>query len=223
MENDCAPIVFTLSGGLSSAMMTKLHYDRNANHLVLFCDTGREHPATYRFLLDFEAHENIKIHRVGTENSFAEMVQKNKAVPNQRMRFCTKQLKIDVTRKFMLSMGYKKYTCAIGFRADEHERVARRKPRWKFVKDWFPLYDSGITKNQVIEFWKKQPYSLQIPSILGNCTLCFQKGKGAILAILRDFPELAEPWIADEEMAGHTYFDGVSMRQLRNYAQTNLF
>jgi hypothetical protein len=222
-KNNDLPVVFALSGGQTSAMMTKLFYRHDQNHIALFCDTGREHPATYKFLLDFEANENIPIYRTGNENSFAEMVKKNKAVPNQRMRFCTEKLKIEATRRFMLANGFKEYTIAIGFRADEKERVLRRRPRWKSVKDWYPLFDAGITKPDVNEFWKKQSYQLEIPSILGNCTLCFQKGKAAILAILREFPELAEPWVADEEATGHTYFKDISIKNILITSQSNLF
>ena len=79
----------------------------------------------------------------------------------------------------------------------------------------------------VLKFWKQKKYDLQIPSILGNCTLCFMKGKNAIIAILREFPELADPWIKDEELSklkyGHTYFKGVTIKQLKSIAQNNLF
>lgn len=84
------------------------------------------------------------------------------------------------------------------------------------------------------DYWSKKNYTLEIPHILGNCTLCFMKGKNAIMAILREYPELAEPWIADEENAakhknnktksgGRAYFPGTTIKQLRDAAQNNLF
>ena len=80
------------------------------------------------------------------------------------------------------------------------------------------------------DYWSKKPYNLEIPSILGNCDLCFMKGKNAIIAILREYPELADKWIADEEEAqkngkfgGHTYFPDVTYKTLKNIAQNNLF
>ncbi len=94
---------------------------------------------------------------------------------------------------------------------------------WKQVTDRFPLYDDKINKQQINDYWTIKPYNLEIPSILGNCTLCFMKGKNAIMAILREHPELAEPWVNDELNTKHTYFKDVSMKQLLTISQNNLF
>lgn len=127
----------------------------------------------------------------------------------------------------MRSLGLMRYENFIGFRADEPQRVKKAKQRWKQVITRYPLYEDGITKQDVNEFFKHKEYNLEIPSILGNCTLCFMKGKIAIMAILREYPELADQWIDDEEKSakkyGHTYLEGVTIRQLRDMAQNNLF
>jgi hypothetical protein len=60
------------------------------------------------------------------------------------------------------------------------------------VIDKFPLYENGIDKPTINEYWKHKPYNLEIPSILGNCTLCFMKGKNALISILSLYPELAD-------------------------------
>ena len=79
-------------------------------------------------------------------------------------------------------------------------------------------------KEQINEFWNSKPYNLEIPSILGNCTLCFMKGKNAIISILREYPELAEEWIKDEQENGKfTYISGIKMKQLLQIANANLF
>jgi hypothetical protein len=50
------------------------------------------------------------------------------------------------------------------------------------------------------------------------------KGKNAILAILREFLDLANEWIQDEEKAnGFTYLRDISMKELKAIAQNNLF
>ena len=110
-------------------------------------------------------------------------------------------------------------------------RVKRRNQKFVNVIDQFPLYYDGITKPMVNEYWANKPYNLEIPSILGNCTLCFMKGKNAILNILASYPELAEPWIADEELCkdktgkakNRTYFQDITIKQLLSIAQNNLF
>jgi hypothetical protein len=50
------------------------------------------------------------------------------------------------------------------------------------------------------------------------------------MAILREYPELADEWINDENEAqkhgkygGHTYFYNTTIEQLRDLSQNNLF
>lgn len=234
--------VINFSGGKTSAYMTISEY--REGDIVLFCDTGREHPKTYKFIHDFEAHEGIPVkwvsyseyhpikkgalRTISNEMPFELMLakRKNKTLPNRLRRFCTSDLKVGTAKRYLRSIGIQKYTNLIGFRYDEPNRVKKHKEKFKKVTTQFPLHENRITKEFINNYWANKPYSLEIPHILGNCTLCFMKGKDAIAAILLHYPELAEPWIADEERntkKGHTYLPNVTIRQLRDLAQNNLF
>jgi len=225
--------VFNFSGGKTSAYMTIHNYKQG--DLVIFCDTGREHPKTYKFINDFEAFEKIPVIRLkyyGAENPFSEMLlkRKYKIIPNRVKRFCTDELKIKTCKRYLRSIGIRKFENFIGFRSDEPLRIKRRVQKFVNVIDKFPLYEQGINKSMINEYFANKPYNLEIPSILGNCTLCFMKGKNAIMAILREYPELADEWIKDENEAqkngkygGHTYFHNTTIEHLRNLAQNNLF
>jgi hypothetical protein len=225
--------VINFSGGKTSAYMTSHEY--REGDLVIFCDTGREHEKTYKFINDFEAYENIPVVRLkyyNEEKPFDALLarKKYKIVPNRVKRICTDELKIKTNKRYLKSIGVLTFENFIGFRADEPLRVARRKQNFKKVFDKFPLYEQGITKPMINDFWSKKPYNLEIPSILGNCDLCFMKGKNAIINILSSYPDLADKWIADEEEAqkngkygGHTYFPDVTYKTLKAIAQNNLF
>ena len=226
--------IFNFSGGKTSAYMTITNYQQG--DLVIFCDTGREHPKTYKFINDFEAFEGIPVIRLkynDAEDPFAALLEKRKykAIPNRVKRFCTDELKIKTCKRYLRSIGIRKFENFIGFRADEPLRVKRREQKFKNVVDKFPLYEQGVTKEAINAYFLTKPYNLEIPSILGNCTLCFMKGKNAIIAILREYPELADVWIEDENRAkkqnrlggGHTYFTDVTIEYLREIAQNNLF
>lgn len=219
--------VFNISGGRTSGMMVIECYKEG--DIVLFCDTGREDPKTYKFLHDFEANENIPIVWLKYEGGFKRLIEKRQMIPNIVMRFCTIELKVKTARRYLRSIGVTKYDNYIGFRYDEQERILKHKEFWKSVKTFFPLNDMRITKAAVIDYWNKKPYDLEVPPILGNCNLCFLKGRAAIINILREYPELANEWIEDEDKIGSTYINGVSYKKMLEissrpyYKQQNLF
>jgi 3'-phosphoadenosine 5'-phosphosulfate sulfotransferase (PAPS reductase)/FAD synthetase len=227
------PRVFNFSGGKTSAYMT-IHNWKQGD-LVIFCDTGREHPKTYKFINDFEAFENIPVIRLSyydSKDGFKALLEKKKykVIPNRVKRFCTDELKIKVCKRYLRSIGIRRFENFIGFRIDEPLRIKRRVQKFVNVIDKFPLFEAGINKQMINEYFNNKPYNLEIPSILGNCTLCFMKGKNAIISILSLYPELGDVWINDENEAqkhgkfgGHTYFPNTTIEQLRNLAQNNLF
>lgn len=216
--------IINFSGGQSSAYMTLLEYNPETDYVV-FCDTGREHPKTYKFINDFEAFENIPIVRLGGKNAFLKLLEKRdfEMIPNMMKRECTISLKVKTCRRWARKNIGMKYANLLGFRADEQDRVVKNKKIWQQVEQIFPLYQRGITKAAVNAFWDSKPYKLEIPGILGNCTLCFMKGANNIIHILRHDPSLADEWIRDEEMSakkyGHTYLKGITIKECLRIAQ----
>jgi hypothetical protein len=216
--------VFNFSGGKTSAYMTIKHYQKG--DLVIFTDTGREHPKTYKFINDFEMYENIPVIRISYKDKkkpFDDIVsEKKKGLPNMFKRWCTNELKIKTCKRYLKSIGIIEFNNYLGIRYDEKERIIKRKKMFKKVHDKFPLNEDKITKEDILFFWSKKPYKLEIPPILGNCTLCFMKGKNAIINILSHYPELAEEWIKDEERTNRTFIDGVKYKDLLNISKLQL-
>jgi len=212
--------VFNLSGGKSSAYMTILSKP-TPEDIVLFTDTGREHPATYKFLDEIEKNEGFKIHRASYTHwrspgmtGFDALTNWKRYLPNRVKRICTVELKIMVARRYLRPLLGLKFEQYIGFRADEERRVKNYRSTYKGTVTKFPLYEKGITKAMVDAFWLSKPYTLELPSILGNCDLCFLKGKDNLIRIMSTYPEMAEKWIADEKRSGNTFFPDISYEQL---------
>lgn len=212
--------VFNLSGGKSSAYMTIL-CNPTPDDIVLFTDTGREHPLTYQFLDEIEKHEGFKIHRATYTHrrspglaGFDALTNWKYYLPNRVKRICTVELKIMVARRYLRPLIGLRFEQYIGFRADEERRVRSFRSTYKGTVTRFPLYEKGITKSMVDAFWLSKPYNLEIPPILGNCDLCFLKGKTNIIKIMSMYPELADKWIADEKRSGNTFFPDISYEQL---------
>ena len=213
--------VYNISGGRTSGLMVAENYQQG--DLVIFCDTGREHPKTYKFLHDFEAFENIPIIWLKYDGGFTKLIKKRKMIPNIMMRFCTIELKIKTARRYLRSLGITQYQNFIGFRYDEQKRIYNYKEHWKTVQTSFPLNDAKITKPMVLDYWRNKPYDLETPPILGNCDLCFLKGKNAIIQILREQPELADKWIEDEKIVNATYINGISYSKMLELSKRPYF
>lgn len=216
------PAMISFSGGRTSGLMLARAVEAglSPDTHVLFANTGKEREETLEFVRDCAKHFGVEVtwleRRVvdGTP-TYAEVdfdtANRNGAIyeqllieksflPNPVMRFCTTELKIRLFKQWMQARGYEHWTNVVGFRADEPGRVAKarareHKERWDLA---FPLYDAGTTKSDVVLWWKKQPFDLQLRSWEGNCDLCFLKGVAKRVRILEDRPDLAEWWIRQE-------------------------
>ena len=101
----------------------------------------------------------------------------------------------------MRDLGWKHWTNVLGLRADGRDRVRAEKAiarglttkdRWDVV---CPLYAAGITKLAVLDFWKKQPFDLELAGPWeGNCDGCYLKSWASIMRMIRDHPTRMGWW-----------------------------
>ena len=99
------------------------------------------------------------------------------------------------------------FVTLVGLRADEPERVARAVGRNNFSASspgaskkkatgenvYAPLFNHGIDKKQILDFWENQNWQLDIPDELNlsNCVYCFMK-KSDDLANIASSPEISQ-------------------------------
>lgn len=218
---DGVPDVFMVSGGRTSAYMA-IKYS-SPGDILIFADTGREAVATHVFLNDVESYLGRKIIRTMYPGGFDALVRHWKSVPNQAWRFCTIQLKIAQCKRELRRMGIQSFNKWIGFRYDEYDRFYEYESKEVKVGTVFPLVSARVVKAEVLRFFREDAgFDLNLPAILGNCSLCPLKGKEKIKAIMRYDPGLAVPWINDELVTGHTYFKDVSYSELLRQAKAEL-
>jgi 3'-phosphoadenosine 5'-phosphosulfate sulfotransferase (PAPS reductase)/FAD synthetase len=146
-------------------------------------------------------------------------------VPNATTRLCTTEMKIRVMKKFMLSCGYEAWTNVIGIRADEPARVAklRVKPpeRWENA---LPLADAGVDEQEVLSFWKHQPFDLglahdrELGTYEGNCDLCLLKSGDKKVRVAREKPESVDWWERVEAASGSFFRPTMPYREVRRLA-----
>jgi 3'-phosphoadenosine 5'-phosphosulfate sulfotransferase (PAPS reductase)/FAD synthetase len=225
------PAVISFSGGRTSGLMLYRIIEAHGGKLPpdvlpIFCNTGKEHDATLDFVYECGERWGVEIHwieyvdaeepkdrvrRVTYETAsrdgepFAAAIGRKNYLPNPVIRFCTFELKIHATHRYVHLLHWENwYNKAVGLRADEAHRVSRSRGRHDPWYLHFPLHDAGLTVNDVQEFWSQQPFRLGLPVLpdgttpLGNCDLCFLKGAGKIASIIRAEPQRAVWWAAQE-------------------------
>lgn len=129
---------------------------------------------------------------------FEALVLIRKYLPNQQTRFCTTELKVRLAKRFLMSLGWERWTNCVGFRADEPRRLNKPAPKERWTV-WHPLAAAGIGRFDVSAFWADQPFDLRLPNVKGNCWLgncdgCFLKSEANIAAFTRDFADRAAWW-----------------------------
>lgn len=213
-------VLISFSGGRTSGYM--LHQIAAANGglpdrcQVVFANTGREMPETLDFVAEISRRWQIDIalverrrgkpgfEIVGRQGAaqdgepFAALIQARRFLPNQEMRFCTTELKVQPTARYLRSLGWDRWSSALGIRADEPERINRKPSRERWV-NWYPLADAGISKADVAAFWRRQPFDLRLFSAagktpLGNCDGCFLKSEATLAMLARDYPARHAWW-----------------------------
>ena len=218
------PTVISFSGGRSSAyMLWRVLQSNNGlpgDAIVCFANTGKEHEETLIFVdkcqkqwgidikwIEFDADAGVKVVSFDTASRngepFEAIIKKRSYLPNPVARFCTVGLKIEPEIEFLNRIGWSDWYSMVGIRADEHRRAAKimaSRSGGKFgVERIIPLFDAGVSKGDVNDFWSKNTFDLGLKSIngstpSGNCDLCFLKGIGTIKSIIRDEPERALWW-----------------------------
>ena len=195
-------IICSFSGGRSSARMIEIlekspEYARFKKHYV-FANTGKELINTILFVKNCEYLFDIKVwlleavvnDEMGAGTSYKiiedytklsmdgepyEAMIKKYGLPSIAFPHCTRELKVVPISKFIKHhLGLTKQNCvqALGMRFDEPKRI---NPKPHFI---YPLYDAGITKQDVLDYWingERKMYDLQLEEFEGNCDFCFKK------------------------------------------------
>lgn len=206
--------VVSFSGGRTSAYLVHLMEQKRKageidNVYYVFMDTGAEHPKTYEFIRKCVQHFDIDLiclrvnvnQILGEGNSykiiglneckpdlqpFRDMCQKY-GTPQIHAPFCTTIMKTNPYKKFCNDgFGKNNYVSWLGIRVDEGKRL-KGKEGFKYLAEI-----SSMEKNDILGWWKEQPFDLEIESDwLGNCVFCLKKGTNRIELARRDEPRMA--------------------------------
>jgi len=213
------PIIVSFSGGRTSAYMLRLLLDNypEADLQVVFANTGKERPETLdfvqacseRFGVPVTWVEAVVTQQKGIATTYKvvdyatasrngepfEAAIAKYGIPNNSFPHCSRELKTQPIGAWIRdTFAGRPFQMALGIRADE----AHREGEW-----WYPLIEWGVTKQQVRQFWREQPFDLGLKDYEGNCDLCWKKGHDKNLTLLEERPELGVWWAEMERKYGH--------------------
>jgi hypothetical protein len=77
------------------------------------------------------------------------------------------------------------------------------------------LEAAGIVKEDVLSFWRAQPFDLELPEYLGNCTYCFLKDEPDLSTIMREYPVEGYEWIKLQDTFGDFRRGHTSLRTIQ--------
>ena len=149
-------------------------------------------------------------------------------LPNATNRFCTYLLKQRAITWFERINGLKHPDQVLGLRYDEPRRVHNiiNKDN-KYQDKLCPLYTEKVTKETIKNFWDNSNFDLKLVArdghtILGNCDMCFLKGKKQTMDIMRSRPELSDWWIEQEKRTGKTFRFDIPVFDLLKKSKQNI-
>lgn len=204
--------IVSFSGGRSSALLVYLMKKQHPDTDFVFMDTGAEHPKTYEFVKNVVNYFDINLTclrvvvnpELGSGNSYRiisldELKQDLQpfrdvcykyGLPYLGGAFCTRAMKLEpFTRYCNNKYGKNNYQTWLGIRADEPKRL-KPKDGYKFLAEI-----SDFDKQDIINWWKRQPFDLEIPEHLGNCVFCIKKSISKIALATRDEHKMAQNFI----------------------------
>jgi hypothetical protein len=124
-------------------------------------------------------------------------VEKQKALPNWRQRWCTRLIKIEPCVRYMKSLPERPTLC-VGLRSDEEERKGLYDDCAEYR---YPLRERGMDKAAVISICKQEGL---MPPARTDCALCFAQRLSEWRELWREHPERYAKGEAWEAEIGHT-------------------
>jgi hypothetical protein len=113
-------------------------------------------------------------------------------IPSTNFPFCSPQLKKAAIEDYAASIGWTDYYKAIGIRIDEPRRL---NPKWEEGRFKYLLVDPNpTTKRDVVLWWSKQDFDLEVEPDLGNCNGCWKKDMPRLVRIAKKRPEKFMWW-----------------------------
>jgi len=189
--------IVACSGGKDSTAVALLLHDRGVPFDLLYTPTGNEPPGVWEHIQRLAEETGADIILPEAPTLFG-LIDRFNAIPNFRMRFCTRMIKIEPCIKWFKDHGTGK-VLHIGLRADEPDRKGIYD---ELVNRRFILREIDWDVEDVVEFVKGRGFE---PPPRTDCMLCPFEALNDWFWLWRTYPEEYAKGIEIEDRIGHTF------------------
>jgi 3'-phosphoadenosine 5'-phosphosulfate sulfotransferase (PAPS reductase)/FAD synthetase len=197
--------IVALSGGHDSTILSFLLKEREPRPYTYVCTpTGDELPEMFDFWLWLGTDEALGkrlLPIIG--GTLKGIVKQEKAIPNNRMRFCTRKLKIEPYRRFLVEQAaLGPVVSYVGLRADEEGRAGGAYDDIAGVTMRFPLREWGMGETEVQAGLAER--GINVPDRT-DCARCYHQQLGEWWRLWHDYPEIYADAEGEEAEIGHSW------------------
>lgn len=186
-------VIASVSGGKDSAAMCLYLKELGIPYQAVFCDTGWEHPETYRYLRETLPPVIGPIQWLSPKLPMVDLIRKKGMFPSRVVRFCTQELKAEPMKRFLADLDDEPLN-VVGIRAAESEARSKM-AEWEWsdgfdCETWRPLI--GWSTDDVIAIHRRHglapnPLYLQGATRVG-CWPCIFARKAEIRLLAESDP-----------------------------------
>lgn len=191
--------VVGLSGGKDSTALALWLVENEQREYEFICNrTGNELPSMVAHWDWLEKTLGQPIKPVTHTANLVDLCEQMNMLPNFRMRWCTRILKIEPTIAYMASLP-KGSTLYVGLRADEEMRHGMFGEEMNIR---FPLREQGWSVDDVWRYLRGKEVAIPART---DCALCPYQRLGEWFDLWKNHPKEWAVGVALEERTGHTF------------------
>ncbi len=189
--------IVAFSGGKDSTALALRLHEMGESFVLLFTETGNELP-------EVRSHIDNVVKITGARfvtppnQSLGDLIDHFSALPNWRMRWCTRMIKIQPCIAYLAQRPGS--TLHVGLRADEETREGLYGP---YATYSYPLRDWGWGLQEVTDYVAAYP-GVQVPART-DCAVCPYQRLGEWYELWRHYPDHWAQGKAWEAQTGHTF------------------
>ena len=220
-------IISWFSGGITSAVATKIAQNLYEDVRPVFIETGGHHADMPRFLADCEKWFGTKIEIIQDKRhkDHIDLISKGTYVNGPKGAECSRTLKKRVRQGFTKGLSFDGQVFGFEFAKSEINRALRFKDQNPDTKPLYPLIEKRLNKEGCFAIIEKagidRPTMYKLGYANNNCVGCVKGGKGYWNKIRKDFPETFERMSKVERDIGGTCIKGVYLDELKPEAGRN--